>query len=56
VYAPHQPVDCRRALTDQVLAPVDEKFAFAGHFVVAGDRQIRFTQHHARYRLGIDRV
>jgi hypothetical protein len=23
---------------------------------MAGDRQIRLTQHHARYRLGIDRV
>jgi hypothetical protein len=56
MYSPHKPVDCRRALTHQVLTPVDQKPAFPGHFIVAGDRQIRLTQHHASYRLGIDRM
>ena len=56
MYSPHKPVHCRRALTHQILAPVDQKLAFAGHVIMAGDRQIRFAQHHTRYRLGIDRI
>jgi hypothetical protein len=56
MYAPHQPVDCRRALTHQILTPVDHKLAFPRHFIMAGDRQIRLTQHHPSYRLGIDRI
>src|SRR4051812_43225808 len=55
MYSPHKPVDCRRALTHQVLTPVDQKPAFpdTSSWLATG---IRLTQHHASYRLGIDRM